>query len=50
MHWADISTQPAPVVTHPARAPAQAASVVRVAAYSVQSLFTQVVVHVHDLR
>ena len=45
-----ISTQPAPLVTHPAKAFPHAVSVVRVAARSVQILFAHVVVHVHALR
>ena len=46
---AEISTQPAPVVTQPARAPAHAKSVVRDASCSVQILFVHVTPHVQAL-
>ena len=47
---AEISTQPAPVVTQPASVVPHSSSVVRIFDWSVQSLFEQVVVHVHDLK
>ena len=47
---AEMSTQPAPIVTHPASAFPHSGSVVRVAHWSVQSLFAQTLVHVQALR
>ena len=46
---AEMSTQPAPVVTQPANAPAHAKSVVREASWSEQILFVHVAPHVQAL-
>ena len=51
MQGADTSTQPAPVVRHPAKAVEQAVSVVRVFARPVQTWLAQApAVHEHALK
>ena len=47
---AEMSTQPAPIVTHPAKADPHTVSVARVTGRSMQSLLVQALVHVQALR